>query len=972
MVLAWAWLLAVHSAPAEIIPEARRVTWNGNAGVPGGIPNRTTIYTTLSPGATTAQIATAIADCPSGQVVFLSAGTYNNIGAINLLTNSGITLRGAGTGQTIINSVASASYCITTDQYGYAGAADISSGYTKGSTSVTLSAAPNAQVAVGKLIRFDQDDESGLVFQTNGPGRILKFYARVTSISGNTVNFEPALPYTLTAALTPKLAYLNGGPGLSLTGIEDLTINNTGLAANIIELWDSDRCWVKNVELNQLVDAGVFVVNGLQNEVRHCHVHDVYLYPLSPDGYGVYLYGGSWGLVEDNIFRKLAAGVMQSFGTANAYLFNYARETTFQGWAHQTGGFNSNHGAHPMMILWEGNISEQFQSDGYHGSASHQTLFRNWFHGVAETGATSNRKMISLERGSYYHNIVGNVLGSASWSGPGTFLYEMTGEPGYNQQSVIYRLGYPNVANNMLAETVDNAWKDTYTINYPDSQVAATLIRHGNYDYKNAAIVWDASNPDHAVPASLYYSSKPAYFGNRPWPAFDHENPGAAAVTNIPAGYRYVNGVDPPSAGGDQTSPTAPANVAASAAGSAQINVSWAASTDNVGVTGYRVERSQGVGSTSFSQVATLSGTGFNDTGLIASTVYNYRVRAADAAGNLSGYSAVATGTTALPPDITAPTVPATLSAGAVGTGEVTLSWVGSTDNVGVTGYGVERSQGAGSTTFTQVATSTLTSFSDTGLTAATTYNYRVRASDAAGNLSGFSSVATVTLGESAPLPGLVAAYGFEESGGASVADASGNGNTGTISGASRTTHGKFGRALSFNGVDNVVVVNDSASLDLSTAMTLEAWVYPTASQSGWRTILHKETDAWYLHSCNPAAAMHPAGGAIFDGGEKYIGGVSALPLNTWTHLATTYDGTTLRLYVNGNLSATRLLVGVIEVNSTPLRIGGNTHPDQFFQGRVDEIRVYSRALSETEVQKDMTLAIKAPKAPKGFRLVGQ
>src|SRR5205814_3261007 len=95
---------------------------------------------------------------------------------------------------------------------------------------------------------------------------------------------------------------------------------------------------------------------------------------------------------------------------------------------------------------------------------------------------------------------------------------------------------------------------------------------------------------------------------------------------------------------------------------SSQIDLSWAAATDNVGVAGYRLERSQGAGSSSYAQVATPSGTTFTDSGLSASTVYNYRVRSADAVGNLSGYSAVATATTANPPPDTAPpTVPTAL-----------------------------------------------------------------------------------------------------------------------------------------------------------------------------------------------------------------------------------------------------------------------------------------------------------------------
>ncbi|MGH8175770.1 MAG: LamG-like jellyroll fold domain-containing protein, partial [Steroidobacter sp.] len=90
---------------------------------------------------------------------------------------------------------------------------------------------------------------------------------------------------------------------------------------------------------------------------------------------------------------------------------------------------------------------------------------------------------------------------------------------------------------------------------------------------------------------------------------------------------------------GDAQSPTAPTGVAASVISSTQINLSWTASTDDVGVTDYFVERCQGAGCTNFTQIATLTNTSYSDTGRTASTSYNYRVRATDAASNLSLYS---------------------------------------------------------------------------------------------------------------------------------------------------------------------------------------------------------------------------------------------------------------------------------------------------------------------------------------------
>src|SRR5262245_60834480 len=139
--------------------------------------------------------------------------------------------------------------------------------------------------------------------------------------------------------------------------------------------------------------------------------HDAPGFPNNPDGYGVYVYNdSSYNLVENNAFYRIGAGVMQSSASANAYLYNYVKDITINGWLYQLASYDSNHGAHPMMNLWEGNVGQGFASDGYHGSASHQTLFRNWFHGLdGSVSNGGNRKMVSLERGSYYHNIVGNI-----------------------------------------------------------------------------------------------------------------------------------------------------------------------------------------------------------------------------------------------------------------------------------------------------------------------------------------------------------------------------------------------------------------------------------------------------------------------------------------------------------------------------------------------------------------------------------
>jgi hypothetical protein len=193
----------------------------------------------------------------------------------------------------------------------------------------------------------------------------------------------------------------------------------------------------------------------------------------------------------------------------------------------------------------------------------------------------------------------------------------------------------------------------------------------------------------------------------------------------------------------DTTPPTAPTNLIAAASSDTQINLTWTASTDNVAVTGYKVERCQGAGCSNFAQISTTTTTTFNDTGLTPSTSYSYRVRATDYAGNLSSYSATSTASTSA--DTTAPTAPSNLVATTASATQINLTWTASTDDVAVIGYRVERCQGAACANFTQISTPTTTALNDIGLTASTSYSYRVRATDAAGNLSNYSGTATAT-----------------------------------------------------------------------------------------------------------------------------------------------------------------------------------------------------------------------------------
>lgn len=186
----------------------------------------------------------------------------------------------------------------------------------------------------------------------------------------------------------------------------------------------------------------------------------------------------------------------------------------------------------------------------------------------------------------------------------------------------------------------------------------------------------------------------------------------------------------------DTQAPSVPGGLEAVAASATQINLKWQTATDNVGVTGYWVIRN-GVA------VAQLTTTSYTDRNLQPATKYTYEVTAVDMAGNTSARSTAVSATTPALADTAAPSMPAGLVAQAVSSTQINLSWTASTDNIGVVGYDIYRSVGTGAAS--KVATVTSTSYGNTGLTPATTYQYYVIARDAAGNSSGASAKVSAT-----------------------------------------------------------------------------------------------------------------------------------------------------------------------------------------------------------------------------------
>jgi chitodextrinase len=408
--------------------------------------------------------------------------------------------------------------------------------------------------------------------------------------------------------------------------------------------------------------------------------------------------------------------------------------------------------------------------------------------------------------------------------------------------------------------------------------------------------------------------------------------------------YEAVLPSNPP----DSVAPISPSNLAITSQGEGTIGVSWTGSTDNVGVAGYGLY----VGS---QLVSTTSGTAYTFANLHCNASFTLGIDAFDAGGNHSTKTTITASTGAC--DSSPPTVQLTSPAsGATVSGVINLS-ASATDNTGIAGV---QFQVDGINFGSEVTTPPYAIDWNSQLIANGSHTITVIARDLSSNTVTASATITVSnTGSSAP--GLVAAYSFNTVSGASIGDSSGKGNVGTTNNITWSTSGKFGGALSFNGASSYVSILDSSSLDLTTGMTLEAWINPSLLGSGgatWKTVLFKELPGGMAYSLYANNNVGRPTGQVNVSGEKNAAGTSQLPVNAWSHLTTTYDGSALRLYVNGALVSTTSVSGNISVSNGALKIGGNSVWGEWYSGLIDEVHIYNRALSASEIQTDMNTPI--------------
>lgn len=607
MRLALSILLLVSSAMADIVQPSNRVDWivGRTVGVQGDYGTRTNLidvtqapYSADKTGATDAStaITDAITAAVSNDVVYFPDGIYQVSGIA--LRKSGITLRGQST-NAILRCTTSSSIIAMGHGTNGTGQWTNITGAVKGSTNFVFVGTNLPANRVGNIMGLQTEnvtDEHFQVISTGNAEKLIEQEVVIHSINGATVNLTAPLVWDFT---NNPVIYDNGDLFVGM-GIENLTLSYTnretgdvGSNAYLIYTWSLRDCWIKGCVIewtkNYAVYAGwsancEFVSNIVCNAQSAGANHS-----------GLLLKKCSGWLVADNIFRDgLQPGIEIEVNTVGcAFVGNFFTNN------YLSMDFDI-HNTHPMMNLFEQNrCTGYWISDGYFGSASHFTLFRNAIENVGST------QPLRIKRWNSYHQIVGNVLGNSNtaygsesaimefgypsmgnssytgdsppmgWNWPQNPIFTLTNEvtgtnlPGiWTNVTTASRLIFQDSADtnsywpwsgtivpfadgtssNLLVTTsmtYSNGWT-AYAVStsaWDQRQLTnrSTFTMHGNWDYFNNAVVWDAGIADHAIPSSLIYTSKPAWWGSLDWPAIGSDL--TPMVKLIPAQARYL-GID--------------------------------------------------------------------------------------------------------------------------------------------------------------------------------------------------------------------------------------------------------------------------------------------------------------------------------------------------------------------------------------------------------------------------------------------
>jgi len=540
-----------------ILSSNRKITWQGNVGVDGGIPTRNTIFADVTDapysavGNGVADDTSAIQDCidacTAGQVVYLPAGTYKITSPLKI--KSGITVRGAGATSIIKGASGYTDYCLFGFEHAnwtwgndYEADKSVSAGVTKGSTSLTVA---SHGYSPGDILLIDSEDDDDLVGdpafsnkgvessactwcgRDNGERCMGQIFKAAAGTTGNTIVPDVGLYYAYPNS--PQISRMDNSLILSEAGLEDLVLDNSDSCSSAQENYGTVwmvacvDCWLKDVEVDTVYKTGIMLSNCYRCTVNGCEDH-VSLNYTANAGYGLWLAdSASACLIENNYFHDLTVGMIMNgpvSGNVISYNFFTDMKSTDYPTAIRSGILL--HGAHPIMNLFEGNYLDGpgIEADLYWGTSSHNTFHRNFV--AVDTTKTSGVVNVMLWRGCQYYNIIGGVYGTDGH------------ENNYENESPY---DYYNIY----------SW-DYYAGGSTDGKTEGTLILHGNWDYVTDSIVWDGGGTspddpnDHDIPNSYYLPSKPSWWGSGGWPVIGSDL--SPMVSTIPADPNYVPTAD--------------------------------------------------------------------------------------------------------------------------------------------------------------------------------------------------------------------------------------------------------------------------------------------------------------------------------------------------------------------------------------------------------------------------------------------
>lgn len=555
----------ILNASAEIVPTDRLYSGWRNAGVIGGIPNSSgmTIYTTItSTGDTTDRSSTinsAIASCPSNQVVQLGPGLFRVNSTIAFQNEKGVVLRGTvlnGTNGTILDVRANATGVLMGN-----GNADwpwnntgTSLGANAPQGTNVLIFSDTSAISAGNFLRIYQNDYQSsnmVIMSVNGLGKSQTFQVKAVSKTSTTVTIEDPIPWALFTGRSAGVHVIGDGFA-ERCGLEKITLDcRNGTTTDGVKMWNAYNCWLLDVPILNPGNHNIYSINAIHCTIKRCNLDSIQ--NAGSNGAGHLHERSSLCLFEDSRIHHSFPLIEWNFGcSGNVFAYNIVEDGV------QNIGMDLNHGAHCSYNLFEGNVTPDINPDGYFGSVSHETVLRNRVTGVPYRGNTADSESVPIElkRLTRYFNIVGNVIGTSS----GSWTYEKTANG--DNGPVIYMLGYPNIGNRGYSGTAEPSTGDNWASwgGFPgpsgfqerDLDVANTLIRKGNYNYANRAVPAGESTGGDAIPNSYYLASKPSWFGNLTWPPFDPGSPIANWTdyySAIPAGYRLLYGTNPPAGG---------------------------------------------------------------------------------------------------------------------------------------------------------------------------------------------------------------------------------------------------------------------------------------------------------------------------------------------------------------------------------------------------------------------------------------